>query len=266
MRQEYVKKLFCLDGRKAIVTGGNSGIGKGIAAALASLGADVAFVGRHEPTIAQTEKELVALGSKAKGYKVDVGAKDEVDRFFDAYYAENGKKLDILVANASVQYDKRMLDATEFELEQMYHINLKGLLFFAQRAAEAMKEQMGGNIVVVTSLNALRPNPPQALYSGSKAAQEALMRCLASDLGEYNIRVNSLAPGAVMTNIGLNDRDRHAQERAAPGEPAGRNPAIPLGRLGTPEDMGAAVACIVSDAFSYMTGATVLVDGGLALR
>jgi NAD(P)-dependent dehydrogenase (short-subunit alcohol dehydrogenase family) len=258
--------MFCLDGRKAIVTGGNSGIGKGIAVALASLGADVAFVGRHEPSIAQTAKELSALGVRASGHRVDVSSRDEVDRFFDAYYAENGKRLDILVANASVQYDKRVLDTTEFELEQMCGVNLKGVLFFAQRAADAMKERMRGSIVIVTSANGISPNPPQALYSATKAAQESMMRSLAVDLGRYGIRVNTLAPGAVMTNIGVNGGDRHVQERGAPAAAGERLPGFPLGRLGTPEDMGAAAACIVSDAFSYMTGATVLVDGGIMLR
>jgi NAD(P)-dependent dehydrogenase (short-subunit alcohol dehydrogenase family) len=263
MQLEYVRKLLCLDGKKAIVTGGNSGIGKGIALSLASLGADITFVGRHEPSIAETEAELAALGVKAAGRKADVSVRAEVDRFFDAYCAENGGKLDILVSNASVEYDKRLLDATEEELESMCAVNLKGTMLFAQRAVEIMKEQMRGCIVIVTSVNGLHPNPPQALYSATKAAQQSMMESLAADLRKYNIRVNTLAPGAVLTNIGLNDENRHALVRTGPADTAA--PHV-LERLGRPEDMGDACACLVSDAFRYMTGATVVVDGGIMLR
>jgi NAD(P)-dependent dehydrogenase (short-subunit alcohol dehydrogenase family) len=261
MNSEYVQKLFSLNGKKAIVTGGNSGIGKGIALSLASLGADISFVGRHLPSIAEAEREIAALGVSAKGSKVDVSVREEVDRFFDEYYVSNGKKLDILVANASVEYDRRIMDATEEELEKMCNINLKGVLFFIQRAAEAMKAQKGGSIVIVTSVNGIKPNPPQALYSATKAAQISMMESFAADLRKYNIRVNALAPGAVMTNIGSNDENRHKEDSNAAIAPQGN-----LERLGQPEDMGDACACIVSDAFRYMTGATVVVDGGIMLR
>jgi NAD(P)-dependent dehydrogenase (short-subunit alcohol dehydrogenase family) len=250
-----------MDGKKAVITGGNSGIGRGIARSLALLGADITFVGRHRKSIEETEKELAALGVKAKGCVVDISAREEANRFFDEYYAENGLKLDILVANASVEHDKRLLDATEEEADKMYQVNMKGTLFFLQRASEAMKAQKSGNIVIITSVNGLRPNPPQAFYSATKAAQIAMMECLACDLRKFNVRVNCIAPGAVWTNIGQNGEGRHSVEL-----PAESPNSQALDRVGLPEDIGDACACIVSDAFRYMTGTTVAVDGGILLR
>lgn len=262
MQMDYVDKIFRLDGKKAIVTGGNSGIGLGIAISLASLGADVAIIGRDQATLDEAEQKLIALGTNSKAYRVDVGVKKEIDDFFDLYYKENGMKLDILVANAGVSCAKRAMETTEDEVDRLFNINYKGVLFSSQRAVEAMKEQQSGNIIIVTSVNALYALPPQAVYTSTKAALEVLMQCMAVDLAKFGIRVNTLAPGAVKTNLG-----RDMPPRPAPPPPAdGRRPTIPLGRVGMPEDMGDAVACLVSDAFRYMTGSTILVDGGIKLR
>ncbi len=264
MNTEYMKRIFCLDGKKAIVTGGNSGIGMGIAVSLAQLGADVTIIGRDQASLDSVEGRLRDLGTDSRAYKVDVGCKAEIDTFFDEYYREHGKRLDILVANAGISINKRALDTTPEEVERLYDINYKGTLFCCQRAAEAMKAQRSGNIVIVTSVNALYPLPPQAVYTTTKAAQEALMRCIAVDLAPYGIRVNTLAPGAVATNLGRDST--FARPAPKPGADPKARPNIPLGRVGEPEDMGDAVACMVSDAFRYMTGSTVLVDGGLKLR
>ena len=258
MQHEYVKKLFCLDGRKVIVTGGNSGIGRGAAVSLASLGAEVTIIGRDQPTIDETVAELCAINPNCAGYRVDVGRKADIDTFFSNYYRVNGDRLDILVANAGISVLRRALDTTEEEVERLYDINFKGTLFCCQQAAKAMKEQRSGSIVIVTSVNALYPLPPQAVYTSTKCAQEGLMRCIAVDLAKYGIRVNTIAPGAVLTNLGRDNPE-------TPKTPKARL-EIPLGRVGKPEDIGDVIACMVSDAFRYMTGSTVLVDGGLKLR
>lgn len=265
MRMEYINKLFCLDGKKAIVTGGNSGIGRGIATSLASLGADVAIVGRDRVTLDETEDALKSLGTNCKAYQADVGVKKEIDRFFDQYFSENGPVLDIFVANAGVSCPKRAMETTEEDVDTLIDINYKGVLFCCQRAAEAMKERQSGNIIIVTSVNALYPLPPQAVYTSTKSALEALMQCMAVDLAKYGIRVNTLAPGAIRTNLGRNMPPRKPEPSASPPSD-NRRPGIPLGRAGLPEDMGDAVACLVTDAFRYMTGSTVLIDGGLKLR
>ena len=261
MRMDYVNRIFGLDGKRAIVTGGNSGIGFGIAVSLASLGADVDILGRDQATLGEAETKLNELGSNGRAYRVDVSVKAEVDAFFDSYYDEFGHNLDILVANAGVTYTKRALDTSEGDIDAIMGINYKGALFCCQRASEAMIERKRGNIIIVTSVNAHYPLPPQAVYTGSKAALEALTQCLAVDLAKYGVRVNSLAPGAVVTKLG-----RNIAPRPSAPPPSNIRMPVPLGRAGLPEDMGDAVACLVTDAFRYMTGSTILVDGGLRLR
>jgi NAD(P)-dependent dehydrogenase (short-subunit alcohol dehydrogenase family) len=261
MNMDYINRIFCLDGKKAIVTGGNSGIGMGIARSLANLGAEVTIVGRDPESIERVSAELAALGTRSRGFQADLAKKEEIDRFFDTYYAENDGKLDILVANAGISVMKRALETDEAEMDRLFATNLKGTLFCCQRAAEAMKQQNRGNIVITTSVNALYPLPPQGVYTGTKSAQEALMQCLAVDLAPYGIRVNTVAPGAIVSNLG--------RDNPAPPKREGdwkKNPRLPLGRIGEPEDIGDVVACMVTDAFRYQTGSTVLVDGGLRLR
>jgi NAD(P)-dependent dehydrogenase (short-subunit alcohol dehydrogenase family) len=261
MNMDYINRIFCLDGKKAIVTGGNSGIGMGIAKSLANLGVDVTIIGRDSASIEAVAGELAALGTKSKGCRVDLMNHEEIDRFFDGYYAENDGKLDILVANAGISVMKRALETTGEDMDRLFNTNLKGALFCCQRAAEAMKKQNHGNIVITTSVNALYPLPPQALYTSTKIAQEALMQCLAVDLAPFGIRVNTIAPGAIISNLGRDNpfpRKREGDWKKMPG--------LPLGRIGEPEDIGDVVACMVTDAFRYQTGSTVLVDGGLKLR
>jgi len=202
MDNEYIKRMFCLDGKKAVVTGGNSGIGRGIAKSLASLGADVTILGRDQETINETVAELKSINPNCAGARVDVSSKDEVDAFFSDYFVTTEDRIDILVANAGVSIHKRALDTTEEDVDRVYNINFKGTLFCCQSAAEKMKKQSSGNIVIVTSVNALYPLPPQAAYTTTKNALEALKECLAVDLAPYGIRVNTLAPGAILTNLG----------------------------------------------------------------
>ena len=259
MNLDYVKRVLSLDGKKAIVTGGNSGIGKGVAVSLANMGADVTIIGRDQTTIDEAAAQLKEINPVCAGFRVDVSSGAEVEKFFGEYYAGSGGRLDILIANAGVCKPIRALDTAEKDVDYFFNINYKGTLFCCQQAAKAMKAQMSGNIVIVTSVNALYPLPPQAAYSSTKGALEVLMQCLAVDLAPYNVRVNTLAPGAIATNIGRDNPDR-------PKNPGKARPQLPLGRVGEPEDMGDAVACLVSDAFRYMTGSTVLIDGGLKLR
>ena len=265
INQDYVKRVLGLEGKRAIVTGGNSGIGKGVAVSMANMGADVTIIGRDQATLDEAVAELKAINPACSGARADVSNKAEVDAFFDDYYSKNDDKLDILISNAGVCKMIRALDTTEEDVDYFFDINYKGTLFCCQQAAKAMKEQMSGNIVIVTSVNALWPLPPQAAYSSTKGALEVLMQCLAVDLAPFNIRVNTLAPGAISTNIGRDNPKRPPDQ--IPEHLRGKaRPMLPLKRVGEPEDMGDAVACLVSDAFRYMTGSTVLIDGGLKLR
>ncbi|MDR2649176.1 MAG: SDR family oxidoreductase [Clostridiales bacterium] len=264
MDLDYIRGILCLDRKKALVTGGNSGIGRGIARSLTAFGAEVSIVGRDRRSLDETARELRELGGFGKAYQADISDKTELDRVFDAYAADFDETLDILAANAGVSFFKSALDTTEDEVDTLINTNLKGVLFCCQRAAEMMKKRMNGCIIITTSVNALYPLPSQALYTATKAAQEALKECLAVDLGPYGIRVNNIAPGAVKSNLARNFNFPPPSPEDSSEKP--RRMELPLGRVGEPDDIGDVVACMASDAFKYMTGSTVLVDGGLKLR
>ena len=261
MNLDYVKKVFGLEGKNAVVTGGNSGIGRAAAVSLASMGADVSIIGRDRQTLDETVAELKGINPACAGSCVDISNKSEVEEYFNAYRRDNAGRIDILVANAGVCKTLHAMDTTEEDIDYFFNINYKGTLYCCQQAAAAMKKQMSGNIIIVSSVNALYPYPKEAAYSSSKGAQEVLMRCLAVDLAPFNIRVNSVAPGAILTKI-----MRHEEFFDMDFDFDKAWPELPLGRIGEPEDIGEAIACLASDAFRYMTGATILIDGGLMLR
>lgn len=258
MREDYVKRLFSLDGKNAIVTGASQGIGKAIACSLAAFGAQVAVLGRNRAYLSRVEGEIRAAGGNCRAYAVDVSCEEQMETFFHAYMTDHGQ-LDIFVNNAAFTVMKPALDTTEAEMDSLFATNVKGALFGLSRAGKIMKAQRSGSITIVTSVNALAPLPPQAVYTSTKCALEGLMRCIAADLSEYGVRVNSCAPGAINTHM---NADAFSTQEGI--DECAR--MIPLGRVGDPEDIGDAVACISSDAFRYMTGSTVLVDGGLMLR
>lgn len=255
---DYLNQIVGLRGKTAIVTGASQGIGKGIAVSLAKFGAEVTIIGRNKKLLEEAKKEVEAAGGSCDAAVCDVADKAAVDSFFDLYIKKHDK-LDIFVNNAGYTVMKGALDTTEGEMEGLLRTNYMGALFGLQRAAQCMKNQRDGNIVIVTSVNALYPLPSQGVYTTTKCALEGLKSCLAADLCHYNIRVNTLAPGAVNTNMNhdmyVNGEVRKEVDKM-----------IPLGHVADIEEMGDVCACMVSDAFRYMTGATVLVDGGLGLR
>ena len=258
MDTQYFEHLFSLDGRKAVVTGASGGIGRAIAESLARFGADVAVLGRSQEKLREAEGAILAFGGKCSTWAFDVADPEQTESFFRDYTAKYGAP-DIFVANAGATVHKHVLDTTDEEMDRLVGTDLKGVIYGLRRAGNLMKERGRGNIVVVTSVNALYPLPDQAFYSGIKCALEGIVRCLASDLGPFGVRVNTLAPGAVNTDLGR-DLGKHHSETVIPCTYAS------LGHVAQPEEMGPVAACMVSDAFRYMTGSTVLVDGGLMLR
>lgn len=253
MDTAYLQSRFSLDGKKAIVTGSSGGIGAAVAKSLARFGAEVAVLGRNEEKLRATESEILAFGGKCETWQFDVSDAEASERFFESYFEKHGAP-DIFIANAGTSVFKHMQDTTDEEMEYLLNTDLKGVVYGIRWAGRVMKEAGRGNIVVVTSVNAFYPLPGQALYTGIKCALEGIVRCMASDLGRYGVRVNSFAPGAVNTDLG----GPHSKER--------RPLDIPLGHAAQPDEVGDTVACMVTDAFEYMTGATVLADGGLMLR
>lgn len=258
MNNNYLLKQLSLEGRNAIITGGSQGIGRGIAISLSQFGAAVTICGRNMNLLKQTQLQIRSFGGVCEIAQFDVSSSLEVDAFF-AEYRKTHDKLDIYVGNAGYTVMKHTLDTTEEEIDGLFATNYKGTVWGVRNAAEMMKPQNAGNIVIVTSVNAMNPLPSQGVYTTTKCALEGLVRCLAADLSPYNIRVNAMAPGGINTNM---NHDMYV-------DPTLRKDfghMVPLGHIGEIDEMGDVVACMVSEAFRYMTGATVVVDGGLMLR
>jgi L-rhamnose 1-dehydrogenase len=197
------------------------------------------------------------MGRKGASAVVDVRDEGGIDAFV-AGAVEAFGGVDIFVNNAAVTFMEHLLNTPAEQVDRVIDTNLKGSIRFLQRVGRRMVEQgRGGSIVIVTSVNAVWPLPSQAVYTSTKAALEALMTCLASDLAKHGIRVNSVAPGAIYT-----DMNAHF----TPEVEARLKKRIPLGRIGEPEDIGDIVAFLASHAARYITGATVVADGGFRLR
>lgn len=258
MNKEYIHDLFSLDGQKAVVTGAGSGIGRAIALALANFGAEVSVLGRTESKLQETKRLVEAAGGICHAYVVDISDTDAQEAFFRQYVQKFGR-LDIFVADAGINIRAELQDADLKDVKTMLSTDYLGTLCGMIQAANIMKEQRSGNIVVITSINALSPLINQAVYSSIKAALESAVRSMAGSMARYGVRVNSCAPGCVHSDgnkhIFCHEEFRRAKEES-----------IPLGFIGNPEDIGTVVATMVTKAYRFMTGATVLVDGGENIR
>lgn len=245
-----------LSGKTALVTGSTSGIGRGVALELAGCGATVLVTGRRRERIDETVRMIGELGGTAFGQVMDVTKADEIHDFFTSFVKPKG--IDIFVNNAGITAIRDFVDNTQEEIEAICRTDLLGAVYCAQEAARLMIDQgRGGNIVMITSCNAYSPLPRQAFYSSVKCALEGLVKGIAWELSKYHIRVNSVAPGAVVSELtGI----RTEEEQKRIGE------QFPIPRMGQPEDIGKAVRFLVSEEASYITGTSLLVDGGLVLR
>ena len=256
MNQDYISRIFSLEGQEAVVTGASSGIGRGIAVSLANLGANVALLGRNLEGLAQTEKEIREQGGSCESYQVDVTSEEQVERFFAEHQEKHGR-MDIFVANAGINYRAELLDSQMEDIDRVINTDYKGTLYGVIRAGKIMKGQKSGNIVIISSINGLSAMGNLAVYSSIKYALEGITRSLAASLGPYGVRVNSCAPGVILSNINKNVYGKESNLQA-------KLKSIPLGRIGAPCDIG--VASMVGNAFRFMTGTTILVDGGELLR
>jgi NAD(P)-dependent dehydrogenase (short-subunit alcohol dehydrogenase family) len=243
-------------GKVAVITGANRGIGKAIALEFARKGCDIVAVARNVPKLQELEEEVKKIGVRIHVASIDVRDKEKVDDLMNNFVPKFGG-IDMLVNNAAITIRKDVMETTMEDVDEIFNINLKGYLSFAQDAAKLMiKQKRGGSIVFVTSVNAVAPLPPQAMYSSSKAAIEAMMRCFAITLAPYGIRVNTVAPGAIDTEM----------NSFTPEGLIACSKIIPLNKVGISEEMAHVVGFVSSDEASYMTGSTVLADGGLMLR
>jgi NAD(P)-dependent dehydrogenase (short-subunit alcohol dehydrogenase family) len=244
-----------LEGKAAIVTGADSGIGQGIARALARHGCRVAvnYFGTAERADA-TMAELTELGVDAMAVKADVRVASDVDAMVEAASARFGR-LDVFVNNAGVQTWGSFLDVTEAEWDLVVDTNLKGCFLGTQAAARRMiAGGSGGSIVNIGSGCNKVPFPMLVAYTASKGGIEMLTKVAALAFGPHQIRVNCIAPGAILTDRTSLELPDYAGQFAA---------VTPLGRVGLPEDVADAVVFLASDASRFVTGQTINVDGGL---
>jgi NAD(P)-dependent dehydrogenase (short-subunit alcohol dehydrogenase family) len=244
-----------LEGKIALVTGGNSGIGLATAKRFVSEGAYVFITGRRDPELAAAVKEI---GRNVTGVRGDVSNLRDLDRLFTQIKREKGK-LDIVFANAGVAKFAPFGKITEDLYESIFGINVKGLLFTVQKALPLLPD--GASIILNASIVASKGLGSNSVYSATKAAVRSFARTWTTDLRDRRIRVNAVSPGSTDTPglSGLLSSSEIGQQRLKM-----ISESIPLGRLGTPDEIAKAVVFLASDDASYITGTELFVDGGFA--
>jgi len=246
-----------LDGRSALVTGASRGIGRAIAVDLARHGADVAIVGRDSNALAATAAQARTARADARILEIvaDVADATAVAAFVAQTQSEFGR-LDIAVANAGQAVDGLILRAKPADIDRMLDVNLKSAFYLCTAVAKPMMKQRIGAIVLVSSIVGVAGNAGQAAYAASKAGLLGLAKSVAKELGSRNVRVNAVAPGLIET----------AMTESMPEQARAHYLAtIPLGRAGSPEDVSGVVTFLCSDAARYVTGQTIVVDGGFLM-
>ncbi len=254
----HVRELFDLSGKTALVTGGGRGLGRHLALGLAEAGADVFVASRKLASCEAVAREIEKLGRRGAAFAVDLAQPEEIERLTDQVLAATSR-LDVLVNNAALLWGAPTLEYPLEAWERVFAVNVRGLWLLSQRLARHMKEQGGGSIVHVSSYSGLRgateEGMPAIAYNASKGAVITLTKDMAVKLARYGIRVNGIAPGAFDTDMMEHlrkDSERLRRYLAT----------VPLGRAGGEDDIKGVVVFLASDAAAYVTGHTLVVDGG----
>jgi 3-oxoacyl-[acyl-carrier protein] reductase len=242
-----------LEGRGAIVTGGSLGIGRAIAIALAREGADVAVnYRRHDTEAQQVVAEIERTGRRGLAVKADVASYADAERMIAQVLTSFGH-FDILVCNAGITWDGVIWKMSEEQWDTVIGVNLKGYFNYNKLAAIHFKDQKYGKIVNISSINGMRGKFAQANYAASKGGEIALSKSLAKELGKFNVNVNVVAPGMVLTDM---------MEKIPPEFKNAALSETVLGRFATPEDVADLVAFLCSDRSRHITGEVIKIDGG----
>jgi NAD(P)-dependent dehydrogenase (short-subunit alcohol dehydrogenase family) len=251
-KEDHMGKL---EGKIALITGGNSGIGLATAKQFVNEGAYVFISGRRDRELAATVKEI---GRNLSGVQGDVSNLGDLDRLFAQIKREKGK-LDIVFANAGAARFARLGTITEELFDSIFNTNVKGLLFTVQKALPLLPD--GASIILNSSVVGSKGLSMNSVYSATKAAVRSFARTWTTDLRDRRIRVNAVSPGSIDTP-GLSDL--LASSEAGPQRLQMLRTTVPLGRLGTPDEIAKAVVFLASDDSSYVTGIELFVDGGFA--
>lgn len=253
-----VQKLFGLDGKVAIVTGSTKGIGKAIAEAFAGAGAKVVVSSRKEDKCSEVAAEIAKSGGEALAVPCNISEKDQLQTLVDKTVKEWGR-IDILVCNAAVNpFYGPMAEVPESAYDKIMDTNVKSNLMLCNMVLPQMAGRKDGVVIIVSSIGGLKGHDKLGIYGLSKAADMQLARNLAVEWGPHNIRANCIAPGLVKTDFA----------RALWEDPEATKRAVatyPIGRLGEPEDIAGAAVFLASKAGSWMTGQTLVVDGGTTI-
>jgi NAD(P)-dependent dehydrogenase (short-subunit alcohol dehydrogenase family) len=241
-----------LEGKFALITGGNSGIGLATAKQFVNEGAYVFITGRREPQLSAAVKEI---GRNVTGIPGDVANLGDLDRLFAQIKREKGK-LDVVFANAGITPQTPLGNITEEDYDSLFNANVKGLLFTVQKALPLMPD--GGSIILNASIVASKGFADWSVYSATKAAVRSFARSWTTDLKDRRIRVNALSPGYIDTAPW---RSKNVAEIRANIMSSG---AVPLGRFGTSDEVAKVAVFLAADDSSYVTGTELFVDGGVA--
>ncbi len=246
---------FSLKGKTALVTGASRGIGESIAKTLAAYGAEVILSSRKIDALESVQGDIKKAGGRAHSIACHTGDMKQIEKLFEEI-KNRFQKLDILVNNAATNpYFGDNINASESVWDKTVEVNLKGYFFISQFAAKMMVAAGGGSIINVASINGIRPAPFQGIYSITKAGVIAMTKSFAKELAPVKVRVNALLPGLTDTKFAaaMTQSDELMNLIL---------PSIPMGRVAQPDEMAGAVLYLASDASTFTTGATIVVDGG----
>ncbi|MDD5465498.1 MAG: 3-oxoacyl-[acyl-carrier-protein] reductase [Candidatus Omnitrophica bacterium] len=244
-----------LKDKVALITGGARGIGRAIAIAFAKEGADIVVADVNLETAQKTALEIEGLGRKALALEMDVTSYDKVEEGINKIL-DKMRKVDILVNNAGITKDNLLLRMSPADWDAVINVNLKGTFNCIKAVSRPMVKQRSGRIISIASIIGLMGNPGQANYAASKAGIIALTKTVAKELASRNINANAVAPGFIQTEMTAKLPEDLKKKMLE---------AIPLAKLGTPEDVANVCLFLASDESSYITGQTITIDGGMVM-
>jgi NAD(P)-dependent dehydrogenase (short-subunit alcohol dehydrogenase family) len=250
--------MSLLDNKRVVITGGGTGIGKGIVMRFVEEGARVCFSYRSSKKGADNVLGFVKEGGgQAAAFHADLEHPEQGVKLINNAVQEMGG-IDVLVNNAGLTITKEILDVTEEDWDRIHTIDLKSAFFCSQAAVRFMKSQGGGKIIFISSVHASQSIPQFAPYAAAKGGVEALVRQMAVELAKHNININCVSPGLIEVESYFTDFPWYSRDKFAA--------KVPIGRVGLPEDVAAIVTFLASEQSGFITGQTISVDGGQLAR